>query len=139
MQDWERSTIRLCIVILFFNFYAEPIIRDARLDKLQAGIKIARKYQQFHIHADDTTLVAESEEVLISLLMKVKEESDKTGLKLHIKKKLRSWQLVPFSSVQLLSHVRFYNPMNRRMPGLPVHHQLPEFIQIHVHWVGDAF
>ena len=74
MRDWERSTIRLCIVILFSNFYAEYIIRNARLDKSQAGIKIARKYQQFHIYADDATLVAESEEELMSVLMKVKEE-----------------------------------------------------------------
>ena len=74
MQDWERSTIRLCIVILFFNFYAEHIIRNARLDKSQAGIKIARKYQQFHIYADDTILVAESEEELMSVLTKVKDE-----------------------------------------------------------------
>ena len=57
-----------------FNLYAEYIIRNARLDKSLAGIKIARKYQQFHIYADDATLVAESEEELMSVLMKVKEE-----------------------------------------------------------------
>jgi len=45
---------------------------------------------------------------------------------------------VQFSSVQSLSHVRLCDPMNRRTPGLPVHHQLPEFTQTHVHWVGDA-
>ena len=61
-------------VYMCCNFYAEHIIRNARLDKSQAGIKIARKYQQFHIYADDTTLLAESEEELMSVLMKVKEE-----------------------------------------------------------------
>ena len=46
--------------------------------------------------------------------------------------------LVQFSSVQLLSHVQLYKPMNRSTPGLSVHHQLPEFTQTHVHWVSDA-
>ena len=49
-------------------------MRNAGLEEAQAGIKIARKYQQFHIYADDATLVAESEEELMSVLMKVKEE-----------------------------------------------------------------
>ena len=48
------------------------------------------------------------------------------------------WDSVQFSSVQSLSHVRLCNPMNRSTPGLPVHHQLPEFTQTHVHRVGDA-
>ena len=66
----------------------------ARLDESQAGIKIAGKNINNLRYADDTTLMVESEEELRSLLMKVKEESEKAGLKLNIKK-LRSWHLVP--------------------------------------------
>ena len=61
-------------------------MRNARLDKLQAGIKIARRNINNLRYADDTTLMAESEEELKSLLMKVKEESEKAGLKLNIQK-----------------------------------------------------
>ena len=61
-------------------------MRNARLDQSQAGIKIARKYINNLRYADDTTLMAESEEELKSLLMKVKEESEKVGLKLNIQK-----------------------------------------------------
>ena len=61
-------------------------MRNARLDEAQAGIKIARRSINNLRHADDTTLVAESEEELKSLLMKVKEESEKTGEKLNIQK-----------------------------------------------------
>ena len=64
------------------------------LDEAKAGIKIARRSINNLRHADDTTLVAESEEELKSLLMKVKEESEKTGEKLNIQK-WRSWHLVP--------------------------------------------
>ena len=69
-----------------FNFYAEYIIRNARLDEAQAGIKIARRNINNLRYADDTTLMEESEEELKSLLMKVKEESEKAGLKLSIQK-----------------------------------------------------
>ena len=72
-----------------FNFYAEYIVRNAGLEEAQAGIKIARRNINNLIYADDTTLMAESEEELNSLLMKVKEESGKVGLKLNIQK-LRS-------------------------------------------------
>ena len=65
------------------------------LDEAQAGIKIAGKNINNFRYADDTTLMAESEEELKSLLMKVKEESEKVGLKLNIQKKRRSWHLVP--------------------------------------------
>ena len=65
-----------------FNLHAEYIMRNARLDKAQAGIKIARRNINNLGYADDTTLTAESEEELKSLLMKVKEESEKVGLKL---------------------------------------------------------
>ena len=67
-----------------FNFYAECIMGNDRLDEAQAGIKIAGRNINNLIYADDTTLTAESEEELKSLLMKVKEESEKVGLKLNI-------------------------------------------------------
>ena len=69
-------------------------MRNAGLDEAQAGIKIARRNLNNLRYADDTTLVAESEEELKSLLMKVKEQSEKVDLKCNIQK-LRSWQLVP--------------------------------------------
>ena len=69
-----------------FNFYAEYIMRNAGLDEAQAGIKIAGRNINNLRYADDTTLVAESKEELKSLLMKVKEESEKVGLKLNIQK-----------------------------------------------------
>ena len=65
-----------------FNFYAEYIRRNARLDEVQTGIKIAGRNINHLRYADDTTLMAESEEELKSLLMKVKEESEKAGLNL---------------------------------------------------------
>ena len=76
-----------------FNFYAEYTMRNAGLDEAQAGIKIAGRNINNLRYADDTTLMAKSEEKLKSLLMKVKEESEKVGLKLSIQK-LRSWHLV---------------------------------------------
>ena len=69
-------------------------MRNAGLDEEQAGTKIARRNINNLKYADDTTLMAESEEELKSLLMKVKEESEEAGLKLNIQK-LRSWHLVP--------------------------------------------
>ena len=69
-------------------------MRNDGLDESQAGIKIAQININNLRYADDTTLMAESEEEIKSLLMKVKEESEKAGLKLNIKK-LRSWHLVP--------------------------------------------
>ena len=67
-----------------FNFYAEYIMRNAGLEEAQTGIKIALRNISYLRYADDTTLMAESEEELKSLLMKVKEESEKAGLKLNI-------------------------------------------------------
>ena len=67
-----------------FNFYAEYIVRNAGLDEAQAGIKIAGRNINNLRYAEDTTLMAESEEEIKSLLMKVKQESEKTGLKLNI-------------------------------------------------------
>ena len=69
-----------------FNFYAEYIMRNAGLEEAQAGIKIARRNINNLRYADDTSLMAGSAEELKSLLMKVKEESEKVGLKLHIQK-----------------------------------------------------
>ena len=69
-----------------FNFYAEYIMRNAELEEAQAGIQIARRNINNLRYADDTTFMAESEEELKSLLMKVKEESEKVGLKLNIQK-----------------------------------------------------
>ena len=68
------------------NFYAEYIMRNAGLDEAQAGIKIAERNINHLRNADDTTLMAESKEELKSFLMKVKEESEKAGLKLNIQK-----------------------------------------------------
>ena len=69
-----------------FNLYAEYIMRNAGLDEAQAGIKISGRNINNLGYADDTTLMAESEEELKSLLMNVKEESEKFGLKLNIQK-----------------------------------------------------
>ena len=69
-----------------FNFYAEDIMRNAGLDEAQVGIKIAGRNINNPSYADDTTLMAESEEKIKSLLMRVKEESEKVGLKLNIQK-----------------------------------------------------
>ena len=77
---------RLYIVTLLFNFYAAYIMRNAGLDEVQAGISIAGRNINNLRYADDTTLMAESKEKLKSLLMKVKEESEKVGLKLNIQK-----------------------------------------------------
>ena len=73
---------------------AEYIMRNTGLEEAQAGIKIARRNINNLRYADDTTLMAESEEELKSLLMKMKEESEKVGLKLNIQK-IRPWHLVP--------------------------------------------
>ena len=77
---------RLYIVTLLINLYAEYIIWNAGLEEAQAGIKIARRNINNLPYTDDTTLTAESKEKLKSLLMKVKEESEKVGLKLNIQK-----------------------------------------------------
>ena len=73
VQTWERSISRLYIVTLLFNLYAKYIMQNAGLDESQAGIKIARRKINSFRYIDDTTLMAESEEELKSLLMKVKK------------------------------------------------------------------
>ena len=72
--------------LCLFNFYAEYIMWNARLDQAQAEIKIARRNTNNLRYVDDTTLMAESEEELKSLLMKVKKENEKASLKLNIQK-----------------------------------------------------
>ena len=102
--DWFqiRKGVRQGCILLpcLFNIYAEYIMRNAGLDEAQAGIKIARRNNNNLRYADDTTLMAESEEELKSLLMNVKEESEKVGLKLNIPKMkimasgpIPSWQI----------------------------------------------
>ena len=88
--DWfqiGKGVCQGCILSpCLFNFYAEYIMRNTGLEEAQAGIKIARRNINNLRYADDTTLMAESEEELKSLLMKVKEESEIVGLKLNIQK-----------------------------------------------------
>ena len=97
-KDWFQIGKGICLGCILsprlFNFYAVYIMQNARLDEAKAGIKIARRNISNLKYSDDTTLMAESEEELKSLLIKVKEESEKVGLKLNIQK-LRSWHLVP--------------------------------------------
>ena len=92
----QGCTLSACLL----NFYAEYIMRNAGLDEAQAGIKTAGRNINHLRYADDTTLMAESEEELKSLLMKVKEESEKAGLKFNIQKMkimasgpITSWQI----------------------------------------------
>ena len=88
--DWfqiGKGVCQGCILSpCLFNFYAEYIMRNAGLEEAQAGIKIARRNITNLRYADDITLMAESEEELQSLLMKVKDESGKLGLKFNIQK-----------------------------------------------------
>ena len=103
--DWFQigKGVRQCCILspCLFNFYAEYIMRNAGLEETQAGIKLAGRNIKNLRYADDTTRMAESEEELKSLLMKVKEESEKFGLKLNIQKMkimasgtINSWGIV---------------------------------------------
>ena len=89
-MDWFQigeGVCQSCILLPWlFNLYAESVTSNARLDEAQTEIKIAERNTNNLRYADDTTLMAESEEELKSLLMKVKEESEKAGLKLNIQK-----------------------------------------------------
>ena len=102
--DWFQIGKEVCqgciLSPCLFNLYAEYIMRNAELEEAQAGIKIARRYINNLRYADYTTLIAESEEQLKSLLMKVKDKSEKVGLKLNIQKTkimasgpITSWQI----------------------------------------------
>ena len=88
--DWfqiGKGVCQGCILLpCLFNFYAEYIMRNTGLEEVQAGIKIAGRNINHLRYADDTTLMAESEEELKSLLMKVEEESEKVDLKINIQK-----------------------------------------------------
>ena len=85
-QTGSKSGYQGCILSpCLFNFYAEYIMRNARLCETQAGIKIAQRNVNLR-YADNTTLITEIEEELKSLLMKMKEESEKAGLKLDVQK-----------------------------------------------------
>ena len=89
----EKGVRQGCLLSpCLFNLYAENIMGNAELDELQAGIKTARRNVNNLRYVDYTTLMAENEEELKSLLIRVKEEREKAGLKLHIK--LRSWHPV---------------------------------------------
>ena len=104
-----------------FNLYVEYIVRSAGLDEVQAGIKIARRNINNLRYADDTTLVAESEEELKSLLMKVKEESEKVGLQLNIQKTkimasspITSWQ-IDGETIETVTDFIFWAPKSLQM------------------------
>ena len=95
-RDWiqiGKGVHQGCILSpCLFNLYAEYVMQSTGVDEAQAGIKIARRNINNLKYADDTTLMAESKEELKSLLMKVKEESEKVGLKLNIQKmKIMAW------------------------------------------------
>ena len=97
-KDWfqvGKGVHQGCILSpCLFNLYAEYIMRNAGLDQVQAGIKFSRRNINNFRYADDTTLMAKIEEELKSLLIKLKEESEKVGLNSTFRN-LRSWHLVP--------------------------------------------
>ena len=104
-----------------FNLYAEYIMRNARLEEAQDGIKIARRNINNLRYADDTTLMAESKEELKSLLMKVKEENEKVGLKLNIQKTkimasgpITSWE-IGGETVETCQTLFFWAPKSLKM------------------------
>ena len=120
ITDWfqiRKGVRQGCILSpCLFNLYAEYIMRNAGLDKTQAGIKIARRIISNLRYADDTTIMAESEEELKSLLMKVKEEVEKASLKLNIQKikvmasgPITSWQ-IDGETVETVTAFHFWAP-----------------------------
>ena len=110
--DWfqiGKGVHQSCILLpCLFNLYAQYIMRNAGLEETQAGIKIAGRNINNIRYSDDTTHMAESEEELKSLLMKVKEESEIAGLKSNIQKTKVMASSHQFSSVQSLNHVRLF-------------------------------
>ena len=129
-QNWERVRQGCILSPCMFNLYAEYLMQYVGLDETQAGIKIARRNINNLRYANDTTLMAESEEELKSLLMKVKKESEELGLKLNIQKtNIMVSSPIQFSSVQFSRSVVSDSlwPNELQHPGLPVHHQHPEF------------
>ena len=123
--DWFQIRKRVCqgciVSPCLFNFYAEYIMRNARLDEAQAEIKIARRNINNLRNTDDTTLMAESEEELKSFLMKVKEESEKVGLKLNIQNTkimtsspITSWQ-IGRKTMETVTDFIFWAPKSLQM------------------------
>ena len=124
-------------------------MRNAELDEAQAGIKIVRRNINNLRYADDATFMAESKEEVKSLLMKVKEESEKVGLKLNIQKtkimasgSITSWQIDGKTMETVTDFIFLGSKITAdgdcSTPGFPVLCYLPEFAQTHVHRVGDA-
>ena len=122
LTDWfqiRKGVCQGCILPpCLFNFYAEYIMRNVGLEEAQAGIKIAGRNINNLRYADDTTLMAESEEELKSLLMKVKEESENVGLKLNIQKTkimasgpITSWE-IDGETVETVSDFIFFGLQN---------------------------
>ena len=120
--DWfqiGKGACQGCILSpCLFNLFAEYIMRNAGLEEAQAGIKIAGRNTNNLRYADNTTLMAESEEKLKSLLMKVKEESEKVGLKLSIQKTkimtsgpITSWE-IDGETVETVSDFIFFGLQN---------------------------
>ena len=123
--DWfqiEKGVHRGCVLSpCLFNLYAEYIMRNAGLEEVQAGIKIARRNINNLRYADDTTLMGESEKELKSLLMKVKEESQKVVLKINIQKTkfmasgpITSWE-IDGETVETVSDFIFGAPKTLQM------------------------
>ena len=123
--DWfqiEKGVNQSCTLSpCLFNFYAEYIMRNAGLEEAQAGIKVAGRNMNHLRYAGNTTLMAESEEELKSLLMKVKVESEKVGLKLNIQKMkimasgpITSWQ-IDGETVETVSDFIFLAPKPLQM------------------------
>ena len=119
--DWFQIGKGYILSPCLFNLYAEFIMRNAGLEEAQAGIKIAGININNFRYADDTTLMAESEEELKSLLMKVKVESEKFGLKLNIQKTkimasgpITSWE-IDGETVETGSDFIFWAPKSLRM------------------------
>ena len=117
-SKYEKGVHQGCILPpCLFNLYAEYIMRNAGLDEVQAGLKIARRNINNLKHADDTTLMAGSEEELKSLLMKVKEDSEKVGLKFNIQTKIMasgpitSWQ-IDGETVEMVTDIIFWSADN---------------------------
>ena len=119
-MDWfkiGKGVHQDCILSpCLFNLYAEYIMQNAGLDESQAGIKIARRNINNFRYVDDSTLMAESKEEVNSLLMRVKEQSEKAGLKLNIQKSkimasgpITSWQIVgeKVKAMTLQNHCRW--------------------------------
>ena len=123
--DWfqiGKGVLQGCILSpCLFNFYAEYIMRNPGLGEAQAGIKISGRNINNFRYEDDTTLTAESEEQLKSLLMKVKEESEQVGLKLNIQKTkimasgpITSWE-IDGETVETVSYLLFWAPKSLQM------------------------